>query len=75
MRITPQRAKVIDYLRAFGGMSFEEMHARYGGDKRNLKRVIRGLSKRDCVRMDGGKLSLLPAGYIAVGSFPAKARA
>ena len=72
MRLTPQRATIIDNLRAYGPMSDDDMLTRTGGVKRNFKSVVRGLIKEGCVTRKDGELRLLPAGYMAVGSFPAR---
>lgn len=72
MRLTAQRAKIIDYLRAYGPMTTEDMISRMGGVDRDQKRIIRRLEKAGCVSVRDDTIRLLPPGYILAGSFPAK---
>lgn len=72
MRMTAQRIAVIDYMRAYGPMSRDDMLTRTGCGKRNLSLVLKGLADEGGVTLRDGSLHLMPYGYTARGSFPPK---
>lgn len=72
MRLTQQRATIIDNIRAYGAMTPDAMLSRVGGSKRNLQRILKGLEEEGCTVARGDEIRLTPTGYMAVGSFPPK---
>lgn len=72
MRLTAQRARIIDTIRAYGPMAEEVISARLGVPKRNTRRQIAGMVGEGAIDLRGGVIHLKPAGYAAVGSFPPK---
>ena len=74
MRITQLRATIIDNLRiSGGGLSLDDLSERIGRDRTATDRAVRRLVKAGAVKSGAGAVTLLPPGYIAVGSFPPKA--
>ncbi|KGM50649.1 hypothetical protein [Pseudooceanicola atlanticus] len=74
MRITELRGRIIDNLRVLGGgCDLAALSERIDRDRPSTLRALRRMEVAGAVRVSDGAVTLLPPGYIAIGSFPPKA--